>query len=443
MVRLSATFLLLFLLAWPAHAQSSTRVDGDHFAVVCHFDNQALARAALAQIERLWKPASELYDLTPDALKNKLVVHLYRDARAYEKAEHALTGGRFKRNLAFAHYDSVTAHVALQPDISDEVLARIGLPMLTRSMILHEAAHLIRYRTMPNHRSHPRWFSDGIAQTLKHSILFPGAWEKTPLSSNVMTQVQRLQERGDLPSARSVMTVGTGDLSFYDRYAVHCMFVRYLYESDRKVMTEIVTQARRLGGGGDFAKRLAAVVDKALGKERAATLNADFAASVAALKPEWEQVFRSLAPAKNGYMVIAFPESNAIAWRTNVVGKKNYTLSARVEILQGARQQLNVLLDRSDEGFLCVALNAGNGVTLFEYTSKDSRWNRISFRKHPALVIGKPFEVRATVAGETLEVRIGNDVVMTAKFPARGMQGAWGLGALSGSAGIWTGVKLQ
>ena len=192
-------------------------------------------------------------------------------------------------SLAFAHWDTRTAHVALQPELTDAVVRRIGLPYLTRVMLLHEAAHL----------------------------------------------------------------------------------VRYLYEKDRKRVIRMVAKTRRLGGGAGFRERMAAVVATQFGK------------------------------------------------------------------------QLNLLLDRSDDGFLCVAMSAGFGVTLFEYNSRQNRWNRVFARKHPAVAVGKPFSVSVQVADKGVEVRIGTEVVGTAKFPERAMDGAYGLGALSGSAGIWTAVQLE
>ena len=81
-------------------------------------------------------------------------------------------------------------------------------------------------------------------------------------------------------------------------------------------------------------------------------------------------------------------------------------------------------------------------MTLFEYHSADNRWNRIVTKKHAAVATGKPFDLSARVSGKKLEVRIGQDVVATAEFPRRAMAGAYGLGALAGSAGIWTNISL-
>ena len=432
----------LSLLSPVAQADPSSRVEGDHFAVALDFTDDALAKQALAQLEKLWKPAAELYDLKLDPLDAKLEVYLYRDTRAYEKADERITGGKFQRNLAFADGDSRSAHVALQPELSNEVLARVGLPYLTRVMLLHEAAHIVRYHAMANHPSHPGWLADGAAQTLKFEVMAPGAWEQAPLSSMSTVRAQRALTKG-MPPATGILLDQTRKLQFYDRYAMRAAFFRYLYESDRANVIRMIGDIRRLGGGGDFTERAAKVVAQRLGAEKFKSLDADFRRSVAGRKPVWEEVYRSLAPIDRGFVQIAFPRTNAIAWRTERVGKKEYEFRARVELLQGARQQLNVLLDRSDAGFICIALNAQVGLTIFEYSSKDNRWNRLQSKPHAAIAVGKPFDLSARVSGKQLEVRIGQDLVATAEFPQRAMDGAYGLGALSGSAGIWTDVSVR
>ena len=90
---------------------------GAHCEIVCHFAGPhapRLADDALEIAEAVWQHAEELYGETK-APKMPLQLHLYRDAAAYEAAEEKLTGGTFKRNLAFAHIGSNTAHVAMQP----------------------------------------------------------------------------------------------------------------------------------------------------------------------------------------------------------------------------------------------------------------------------------------------------------------------------------------
>ena len=108
--------LLVLLLAvpiLPGYADDgTTRADGAHFRLILHFEGKGLEKQALAQVEALWTEAANLYGLPKGPLRKKLEVNLYRDRTDYEVAEEKLTGGKFRRNQAFAHYDTVTAHVA-------------------------------------------------------------------------------------------------------------------------------------------------------------------------------------------------------------------------------------------------------------------------------------------------------------------------------------------
>ena len=99
-------------------------------------------------------------DKPPDKPRD---IHLYRTAEDYETAEAKVTGGKFKNNQAFSHWETQTAYIAIQPGCSEDVLTRVGLPAMTRRLIVHEATHLVRYATMPNFRSHPDWLADGAA----------------------------------------------------------------------------------------------------------------------------------------------------------------------------------------------------------------------------------------------------------------------------------------
>jgi hypothetical protein len=425
---------LLALLLLAASAQA-TRVEGDHFAVILDFENEAIAQAALEQVEKLWGPAADLYGLPKGARRDKLEVHLYRDAAAYRRADTRLTGGKFQRNQAFAHWNTKSAHVALQPYVSDAVLARVGLPHLTRNMLLHEAAHIVRYTAMKNFRSHPDWFEDGIAMALAQEVLAPDAWQAVPLYATFAVRAQRGLERGEMPAAAAILADDTDALGFYERYATRGLFVRFLREKHAAELRRIVRKMRSLAGGADFTERMVGVVRKEAGD-----LDQGFRDYVKTRKPEWEELYRGLEPRAGGFLQIAFPDTNAICFRTAKVGKKDYELRAQVEILAGPKQQLNLLLDRRGDSFLSVALVAGYGVTLFEY---DGDWKRVASQPHVGIVAGKPLDVRALVRGTKLQVLIGKDAVVTADFPKRGMDGPFGLGAQAGAAGYWKNVVVE
>ncbi len=178
---------------------------GDRFRVSVHFDAPALGREALEIAETTWDVAAALHGLEhePDQL---LDVHLYRDAAAYEAAEQELTGGAFKQNQAFAHWNSKSAHVALQPPLSDAALATVGLPYQTARLLSHETAHLVRFSAMPNFRYHPRWFADGSATWVEEQVLRQlgrlADLDEDPFWGTHVATVQSLIDGDRLPAVR-------------------------------------------------------------------------------------------------------------------------------------------------------------------------------------------------------------------------------------------------
>ena len=125
---------------------------GEHFRVVCHFDGDEIVSAALKTAEAVWPVADELFGIKAAAPKSPLEIHLYRNAADYERAESALTGGRFKANLAFLQEGANAAHVAVQPDCTDATLQAVGLNAQTRRLIAHEAGAPVPLREHPEPR---------------------------------------------------------------------------------------------------------------------------------------------------------------------------------------------------------------------------------------------------------------------------------------------------
>src|SRR5262245_23667782 len=89
---------------------------GSHFRVLCHFDDERAADAALETVEAVWPYASSLYGVADEPLDPPLVVHLYRNAADYHVADRELSGGRFAENLGFTDPATRASHVAVQPD---------------------------------------------------------------------------------------------------------------------------------------------------------------------------------------------------------------------------------------------------------------------------------------------------------------------------------------
>jgi len=455
---LATLVLISFACPTPATgAQASTStppvsvVKGTHFSITAHFDDPKIAAEALAAAESVWAPTVEMFGAPAIGAEQPLVVHLYRTAADYERVEEELTGGAFKRNLAFTSHKTGEAHVALQPELSDEILAKTGLPHLTREQIAHEAVHVIVGRAWPNHETLPAWLKEGSATWISQE-----AMQKTqrvrdamhdPYTAQDAVRVKRLAEEGDLPSLVLVLEEKVGDLDFLDRYAVWHHAFRWLRDGKRaEVLERILAEARRMGGGADHAAAVGRLALAALSEGTdVAALDGELAAYVRALEPRWDEVYRSLSTSGDTWLQAAFPKTNAICWQTADVGADRYEVSGEVEVFAGKKQQLNLLLARTPNGFVQVAMTAGSGVVVFEYDNRrsgDEQWKRLGGNDVPALVAGKWIPFRARVAKSKLTIDIAGKQVCEVDVGDHPMRGAWGLGALAGSAGAWRKVKL-
>ena len=376
--------------------------------------------------------------------EKKLVIHIYRTVADYEAAEQAHTGGRFKRNLAFAHWNSRSAHVALQPTVSDAVLARHGLPLQTRNLVIHEASHILRYDRMSNYRSHPKWFGDGAAQFLKYKTLVALGWieglMQDPMSAKAFLRVQALLEKERLPTVDSLFRDQRGDLDFYELYAAKRLLFTWLATGKRRATLDTIRdELRRMGGGRDFVARMRDVVEASFGKRTYARLDKDWHAWIRKQRPAWDEIYRSLDASGSSWMQAAFPKTNAVCWRvTPTPPDATYTLRGRLEFLPGDGKQMNALLCRSEAGFISVAFTAGYGINVFDYRAKGNQWNTLAKMELEAIRRGDPIPIELHVDDQTLRIHVAGKQVIEVTIPgAQDVLGAWGLGAQRGSAGIW------
>lgn len=427
-------------------ARPTTVRTGKHFRVVCHFESERAADEALASVEALWKPAGRIYKL-PKRVDEPLTVHLYRTSEDYVAADRELTGGNFARNLAFAHHDTRTAHVALQPALDDDRLEELGLPLQTRRLLAHEAAHLVRFEAMPNFRSHPEWLVDGAASWLDGEALRGlGIVDELGSAPHFASEVVRVREAlagDDPPTVERIFTGRLDGLGFYERYSVTSLFFRFMEEGKhKKRLGKLIDKARQLGGGPGYAKALMDQVRKTYSEKKMAALDEEFREWVAELEPEWFELYRSLEPRDGGWLQIAFPDTNAMCWRATPVGRTEYCVKGSFEILPTGGQQLNLLLNRSDEGFVSIAFAANYGVTVFDQRRQGNVWNRVATAEVKTLrsLTKLPFEVR--VAGKRLAVLLNGEQVVAAELP-RELPGAWGLGAQATSIGRWHDVVAE
>ena len=430
---------------YPVAAEDVVR-EGEHFQLVCHFDDENAADQALAAVEAVWQHAPRVFGEPADDSSGLLTVHLYRDAAGYETAESGLTKGAFKRNLAFAHFDTLTAHVAVQPPLSDEALAITGVPAQTLRLLAHEASHLVRYSRIPNHRSHPGWFADGAASWIDEQVSrdlgLIADIEQAPSYSTNLLQVQRLIENDTLPTTQQILLDQTDDLGFSERYGVRWLFFRYMLEGKQgKRFQRVLDRLRMLGGGSDFKQQLFEEAQDILGKKKLGSIDKSFRKYVKAFDPEWDEVFRALNCSGDRWLQGAF-DTNAIAWHRSASKKKNkkrvsYSVSGELTILPGPNRQMNIFVGRSDEGFFSIAFNADVGVTLFEFTSGNSNWQKRGFVKCADVRSNEPFRFSVHVAKDTVRVDVEGTEVVSGEVQTLKLTDTWALSAQAKSVGPW------
>ncbi len=429
-----------------ASAASVTSADdlirkGEHFELVCHFQNEQAADQAFAAVEATWEFAEQLYGLDKESERELLRVHLYRNEAEYAAAEQELTQGKFRRNLAFAHFDSMSAHVALQPPLVDASLAELGLPVQTVRLLAHEAAHLIRYAHFSNFRSHPGWLADGSASWIDEMVLSKLGLvidpEKDPNFSTAMVSVQKLMERDALPNFEQVLADQTDDLEFYERYNVRWMVFRFLAQGkQRDSLVKLIACIRPLGGGEGFVDRAAEAVKVEFGASKYQSIDKALRRFIKSLDPAWEEIYRSLQGSGNSWTQSAFESKNAIAWRREKSGKK-YSLVGELTLLPGPRQQMNLFLGRNEKGFLSIAFTAGQGVNLFEFLSETNDWQNRGFAECKDLRTLEAFRFKVSVDGKDVSLEVNGKPLLSGAVQTISLEGPWGLSAQSGSTGKW------
>jgi len=420
-------------------APGAARKVGRFYAVTCHGGDAALAEQALSVVEAVWPIVAATFGVPDRKPAQPLEVHLYRTPELYIAADDALTGGKFRRNLAMSHWDTKSSHVALQPPCGDEALRALGLPPLTVTMLAWEATHIARYELCSNFLDHPEWFGDGLATWVAKEVgaaRFHAAPEATPFWADDIVRVQRLLEARQLPPVRSILSDAVADLDLWDRYATRCVFFAFAAAEPGK-LTKVADAIRRTGGGNGYAAAVRAEALAAFGGEDEA-----FVKFVRGLKPQWEETYRSLWPNGTEWSQIAFPDKNAIAWSRDPVAGGGFSAKGGLRILPGGLQQLNLLFARGEEGFYSLAFVADQGFVLFDYRSKTEEWNRVGAGNAPGLRLGVSTDFAVVGRGAKLEVTLdGKTWTLDLPRPLPDRVG-WGLGAQAGSAGLWQRVAV-
>jgi hypothetical protein len=455
-IAIAAAFGLLATLSF-ARAQDAekpwgpapvtTTSESVHFRVACHFDTARLAIDAVAAAEPVWSVTDALLEGRAES-KGKLEIHLYRGAADFVATDQRITGGKFARNLAFTKENEIASHIAMQPEHDDSVFARAGLSAVTLRTVAHEAVHAVLYASMPNHGDHPSWLAEGLATYIADRGLvkagLAAAPEIAPMNSTRMVWVKGLLASDALPSPRAILETDLDDVSFDNRYAVWWLFARFLAETENgDRLRSVIDTAWGIGGGTGYRQRLAAAVEEAWGKKTLDGMERAFSEYVNALRPEWEEVSRSLAIRGDTWTQMAFSDTNTLAWHTAPVGRPTYSIKGSAEILYSTNPQMNLLLSRTEVGFLMVAFRANSGVTLFRYTKADEAWENVGWMDAPEVQIGREFPFTVSIDGQKITLTIADQSPLMWTLDDIDLTGPWGVGVQSAGAGVWRGVTLK
>lgn len=451
MIAILARMWLAFLLTSaaplpPSTCSGETTAKGPHFEIRAHFDSQPAADMALKAAEAAVPFAESIYGRLEEDLKEPLAIHLYATAAEYLAVESQLTHGRFARNGSFTSDATHAAYVALQPELSPAALAITGLPLQTRLFVAHEATHLICHRLWSNAGSQPFWFSEGAAlwaaeEAVEAQKWWPSRMEYALTSSNAQS-VRRLFDSSAPPDVLALIHGLPGGLTFDERQAVSGAMFRYLKgPAQRDVLAKIVEAARGAGDGSDVQGAIARATSLVLQSDESKdSFQAGFEKSVLDLGPAWDEVHRALWPVGDVWAQAAFANTNAIAWRTQPAGCEHYAIAGEFAILPGASHQLNLLLARSQKSFVQVSFTAGFGLDVFHFDAargNEGAWKKLATVEVESIVEEQYVPFRVVVEGNTVSVYLGDKPVCAPAVEGHPMQGAWGLGALAGSAGLW------
>ena len=447
----SVAYLLLLILLSPTtgfgFAQTDDPslpkvVEAGPFRIHVHVAQKDVVKQVTEIGETTWELASDLYGA--ELPERKLDVHLYRDSEGFNAADQKLTGGEFNRNQAFAHFDSQSAHVALQPAVSDDLLGVVGLPRLSAGLLAHEMAHLVRYHHMPHSfRNHPDWLVHGVASLLDQRVLAARGYLKDPQQDpdfgSDCWRVKHLLKYGKLPSATTLLDDQALEVGFLHRYGVRWAFVSMLVSEYPDKFQSFLKDLRRLGGGPGFAKRSKELLLEHLEVDTA-MLDRQFEEYVGDLSPKWIEIGRSLETFGPAWHQVALPNSTAAAWRQSALND-SFSVSMTATIHNAGRNQLNILIGQR-ESFSQISITAGFGLNVFQFS--DGEWNMSLGKKVDGIAVDQPLKLSIKHDHKTRAtlIELDGENIFKGKM-ALGTNNQLALGVQLGSAVTWEALKSE
>ena len=122
-------------------------------------------------------------------------------------------------------------------------------------------------------------------------------------------------------------------------------------------------------------------------------------------------------------------------------------MTGSFKVFDGEKTQMNILVGRSDSGYISIALGPDFGVTVFHRKyiedGKKSRWIRLINKEIRSIKLDEWSTFKVSQRRGRLMVRINKDRAIRVELGDIDVTGAWGLGVQNKSAGLWRDVKVE
>jgi hypothetical protein len=320
--------------------------------------------------------------------------------------------------------------------------------------VAHEAAHLAGFERIPASPWLPSWLVEGTAMCAEQPALaamgFQGDAASEPATGRCMTACQRLRREGTMPTAADLVAGRSSPADKWDNLAVSWAFFQFLLKPEQKAAAAALFEAaRRTKSEPAAASAFIEAAKRGLAKEKLSALSDAFAKFVDGLKPAWSA--RSGSFSVSGAKWVQWSdvgEGCGLAWRETPVGRAEYSVEGKFEILPGRPESMMiVVLGRSDAGYLAVTFDAKDGVSAFDAkrgkSDADIAWTPIASGSRDGPKVGAQHAFACRVTSSVMTVTLDGAEALVVPVAGRDMTGPWGVGTAEGALGIWSDVALK
>jgi len=143
----------------------------------------------------------------------------------------------------------------------------------------------------------------------------------------------------------------------------------------------------------------------------------------------------------------AFSRDNSVCWNTQELGDGDWEMTGSLKVFESDKTQINILLGKSDSGYISVSLKPDYGLTVFhrQYVddAKKSKWIRLVEKDVRSAHVNEWIDFKISKRRNRLLVRFNNERAVRVELGDIDISGQWGLGIQNKSAGLWRDVKVE